>query len=293
MTIQVSGTSESLELVLDAAATTAALPCSSAWADAATPDGLSVLSNGVTAVTIVPSPGAGIHRVVNGLSIFNADTVNTTVTVRRKTSAGTFTLFRVTLAPSWQLSYEVSGWKLFDSGGALIQSTGTASGSFNNPMTAVDDIIVGGTVTAGIAAPVRKALGAVGTALGNLGGVLGYYAAAFLSTVNTYTKAQGVTPTALTSGASVATNASLSNNFTLTLATNATLANPTSLVAGHVYNWIITQDSTGGRTLAYGTLFKWPSGAAPVLSTAAGAIDLISAIYDGTRLVANFNKGYA
>jgi len=115
----------------------------------------------------------------------------------------------------------------------------------------------------------------------------------FRSIVNTYTKAQGVTPVALTSGATVNTDASGSNNFTLTLATNATLANPTNLVAGHVYNWIITQDGTGGRTLAYGTLFKWPGGTPPVLSTGAGAVDLISAIYDGTRLVANFNKGYA
>lgn len=115
----------------------------------------------------------------------------------------------------------------------------------------------------------------------------------FRSLVNTYTKAQGVTPAALTSGSSVATDASLSNNFTLTLATNATLANPTNLIAGHVYNWIITQDATGSRTLAYGTLFKWPGGTAPVLSTTSSAVDLISAIYDGTRLVANFNKGYA
>lgn len=118
-------------------------------------------------------------------------------------------------------------------------------------------------------------------------------AAWFRSLVNTYTKAQGVTPVALTSGSTVSTDASLSNNFTLTLGTNATLANPTNLVAGHVYNWVITQDATGGRTLAYGALFKWPGGTAPVLSTAAGAVDLISAIYDGTRLVANFNKGYA
>lgn len=115
----------------------------------------------------------------------------------------------------------------------------------------------------------------------------------FRTLVNTYSKAQGVTPVALADGTPVTTDASLSNNFTLTLVGNRTLANPSNLVAGHVYNWIITQDATGGRTLAYGSLFKWPGGTAPVLSTGAGAVDLISAIYDGTRLVANFNKGYA
>lgn len=115
----------------------------------------------------------------------------------------------------------------------------------------------------------------------------------FKGLVNTYTKAQGVTPVALTDATSIATDASLSNNFTVTIAGNRTLANPTNLVAGHVYNWIITQDATGSRTLAYGNLFKWPGGATPILSTGANAVDLISAIYDGTRLVANFNKGYA
>lgn len=115
----------------------------------------------------------------------------------------------------------------------------------------------------------------------------------FKGLVNTYTKAQGVTPVALTDATSIATDASTSNNFTVTLAGNRTLANPTNLVAGHVYNWIITQDATGSRTLAYGNLFKWPGGTTPVLSTTGASVDLISAIYDGTRLVANFNKGYA
>lgn len=115
----------------------------------------------------------------------------------------------------------------------------------------------------------------------------------FRTLVNTYTKSQGVTPVALTDATSIATDASASNNFTVTLGGNRTLANPTNLVAGHVYNWVITQDATGSRTLAYGNLFKWPGGTTPVLSTGAGAVDLISAIYDGTRLVSNFNKGYA
>ncbi len=115
----------------------------------------------------------------------------------------------------------------------------------------------------------------------------------FRGLVNTYTKAQGVTPVPLTDAASIATDGSLSNNFTLTLGGNRTLANPTNLVAGHVYNWIITQDATGNRTLAYGALFKWQGAITPVLSTAPGSVDMISAIYDGTRLVASFGKGYA
>lgn len=115
----------------------------------------------------------------------------------------------------------------------------------------------------------------------------------FKGLVNTYTKAQGVAPVALTDATTVATDASLSNNFTLTIGGNRTLGNPTNMVAGHVYNWIITQDVTGSRTLAYGSLFKWQGGVIPALSTVAGSVDMVSAMYDGTRLLASFGKGYS
>ena len=98
---------------------------------------------------------------------------------------------------------------------------------------------------------------------------------------------------ALTSGASVATDATAGNLFTLTLGVNATLANPTGMKAGASYAWVITQDATGSRTLSYGSAFTWPGGTAPVLSTAAGAVDLLTAVYDGTKLRAVLNKAFA
>ena len=98
---------------------------------------------------------------------------------------------------------------------------------------------------------------------------------------------------ALTSAASVTTDASTGNNFTVTLGISATLANPTNLAAGASYAWTIRQDATGGRLLTYGTAFKWPGGTVPTLSTAANAIDLITAISDGTNLYAVASKGFA
>ncbi|PCJ96802.1 MAG: hypothetical protein COA52_00925 [Hyphomicrobiales bacterium] len=90
-----------------------------------------------------------------------------------------------------------------------------------------------------------------------------------------FTKSQGITPVALSDAASIATDASLSNIFTVTLAGNRTLANPTNLIAGKTYIWILTQDATGSRTLAYGSYFLFPGGTAPILSTAANSIDII------------------
>ena len=99
--------------------------------------------------------------------------------------------------------------------------------------------------------------------------------------------------TALTDGANIATDGNEGSMYTVTLAGNRTLDNPTNTISGQRLTWIITQDGTGGRTLAYGTQFKWPGGVAPVLTIAAGAVDKIEAIYNGTNLDATFNLAFA
>ena len=83
------------------------------------------------------------------------------------------------------------------------------------------------------------------------------------------------TITVLTDVASIATDLALSNNFSVTLAGNRTLANPTNIVAGQSGSIFVTQDGTGSRTLAYGTNFKFVAGTAPTLSTAAASVDRI------------------
>lgn len=119
---------------------------------------------------------------------------------------------------------------------------------------------------------------------GNAFGVIGERNApslgvALLAQANVFTKAQTVTPVALTDAATIATDASLSNTFTVTLGGNRTLGNPTNLANGCIYNWRIKQDGTGSRTLAYGSKFKWPGGSAPTLTTTASATDFISGQY--------------
>ena len=102
---------------------------------------------------------------------------------------------------------------------------------------------------------------------------------ALLAQANVFTKAQAVTPVALTDAATIATDASLSNTFTVTLGGNRTLGNPANMTNGAIYNWRVRQDGTGSRTLAYGSKFKWPGGTAPTLTTTANATDFISGQY--------------
>lgn len=110
--------------------------------------------------------------------------------------------------------------------------------------------------------------------------------AARLAAQNQYSAAQGVTPVALTDAATIATNAALSNCFSVTIAGDRTLGLPSNLVAGRTYIWAIKQDAVGGRTLSYVSVFKWSLGVPPTLPTAPNALSLITGYFDGTVIAA-------
>lgn len=88
---------------------------------------------------------------------------------------------------------------------------------------------------------------------------------------------------------------SLGINFELNMTGNATLNNPTNQKAGQTGAIFINQDSTGTRTLAYGTNWKFPSsGTAPVLTTTTNALDMLVYHVKATNfIVANLVKKFA
>ena len=95
------------------------------------------------------------------------------------------------------------------------------------------------------------------------------------------------TVTALTDAATVAVDLSLANYFSLTLGGNRTLGAPTNQTAGQSGVIVITQDATGSRTLAYNSVWKFPSGTAPTLTTTANAVDVLCYyVESGTRITA-------
>jgi len=99
---------------------------------------------------------------------------------------------------------------------------------------------------------------------------------ALLSAAQAWTKAQRGTPVALTSsGASIAVDLSLANNFTHTTSENTTLAAPSNAVAGQSGIIVITQGATA-RTLAYNSFWKFAGGTIPSLTATIGAIDVFA-----------------
>lgn len=69
---------------------------------------------------------------------------------------------------------------------------------------------------------------------------------------------------------------------TITLTSNITMAAPTMVVGSSAL--VVIQGGTGGYTITWNSVFDWPNGAPPLLSTAVGARDVISFLSDGTRM---------
>jgi len=107
-----------------------------------------------------------------------------------------------------------------------------------------------------------------------------------INTTQTFTKAQRFSVGALTSGASITPDFATNNNFSIALAANCTLQNPSNLTAGQSGAIVITQ--TGGTfTMAFGTNWKFESGVAPTLTATNGAVDvLVYYVESGSRITA-------
>lgn len=89
----------------------------------------------------------------------------------------------------------------------------------------------------------------------------------------------------LVSGVTIPWDLGLGANAQVTLTMDGTLANPTHMVPGIDYAVKVTQDATGGWTLAFGTRYKFDGGVAPVVSAGAGVVDLLTFWSDGANMV--------
>jgi hypothetical protein len=87
----------------------------------------------------------------------------------------------------------------------------------------------------------------------------------------------------LTDASIIAVDASLGQQFSVTLAGNRTLENPTNAENGQLLLFIIKQDGTGGRTLTADTKFRFPESFDSFeISDAANSISYIGVRYDQT-----------
>jgi hypothetical protein len=143
-------------------------------------------------------------------------------------------------------------------------------------------------------------VGAVGlAAVGVTGGsLLAEGAGSAASAAVATTVEQGaVAPTvvALTDAATIGVDASLGNDFRVTLGASRAMGNPASPVDGQIVVFQVTQGAGGSFTVAWGSSYEFSAGMPePVLSTGAGETDLLTFIYNegrGAWLLSSFVKG--
>jgi|694.fasta_scaffold02023_27 hypothetical protein len=133
---------------------------------------------------------------------------------------------------------------------------------------------------------------------------VGASANAWSNAVNTYsiaTYATKISPTftgtvtidanianqTLTDGSTINWDVSLGSVATVTLGGSRTMAAPTNLKIG-TYILHVVQDGSGGRSLTWNSVFKWPAGVAPTLTSTANRRDLFSFVCDGTNLYGSY-----
>ena len=98
----------------------------------------------------------------------------------------------------------------------------------------------------------------------------------------------------LTDGANISVDLGANQNFTVTLAGNRTLDNPTNIVVGQTGSIFIVQDATGSRTLSFGSYYDFAGGTAPTLTTTASAVDRIDyVVRTSTSIHCVFTANYS
>jgi len=82
----------------------------------------------------------------------------------------------------------------------------------------------------------------------------------------------------LTDGTSIAVDFNTAQNFAVMLTGSRTLENPANCVAGQTGSIFVMQNVSGGKTLSFGSNWKFATGTAPTLTTTASAVDRIDYI---------------
>ena len=263
---------------------------------------------GATSLTVSSGTGALFPTLAGGAYFYCtlSNTANTTIEIIKVTARSTDTFTIVRAQDNTSASAFTAGDKVELRLTAIdlqnfpqLDSTNTFASAQTFTSTPVFSAGITSTAT-----PVGVASGGTGAA--TLTGVLkGNGTSAFsaatagtdyagIDTAQTFTKGQRGEITVLTDGATITPDLADSNNYSVTLAGNRTLANPTNTTAGQSGSIFVSQDATGSRTLAYGTNWDFAGGTAPTLSTAASSVDRIDyVVRTATSIHAVFTAAYS
>ena len=98
-------------------------------------------------------------------------------------------------------------------------------------------------------------------------------------------------PTSTTASSTTSLDLSTGNVFTINLSTNISTLTLTNAAVG-TYLVKFVQDATGSRTVSFPAAWKWAGGLAPLLTTTANKLDIVTLVYDGTTYYATIVKNF-
>jgi hypothetical protein len=138
--IILSSTTDRLQVVLGATVITSQLTCTSSWRDITKssylPGRTLVTTNNVTDVNVVDPPAANTQRVIDYISVYNADSTNADIIIKYDANGTECILFRGNLASNSQAIYtDKLGFVLFSRVGGIKQTTTTQTFTYSG-MTA-------------------------------------------------------------------------------------------------------------------------------------------------------------
>lgn len=133
---------EKLQVLLAGAVTTTECPLTAAYEDFSGLGNIAAnqadsVTTGATAVDLVAAPAAGVKRKITHFSIFNADTVAVTVTVRLNNNGTTRIVAQYTLQTGEGLYFDRgSGWRAIDVNGNTKTNQPASSGASSTALSA-------------------------------------------------------------------------------------------------------------------------------------------------------------
>ena len=214
-----------------------------------------------------------------------------------RVTGGTYTNGTAVFTNNTGGTFSVTGFKTSDTfvtGGTYAAGTTTftnnSGGTFN-----VSGYYTGGTITPSVTGftysnnnlTIKQSNGDLSVVVNTMTGL----------TVNgnlTYTgQTNNPIYTAGTVTASHIPNWNNSNIQTVILsAATTSISGGTNIANGAIYTMILKQNATGSRVVTWGTQYKWQSGIAPILTSLANGVDILTFISDGTNLYGLIAKDF-
>lgn len=142
-------TTDKLQIVLGGAVAANQLRCFAAWRDITattyTPGRTLANTNDTTDVDLVGAPAASTQRVIDFLSVYNADSANSVVTIKFDANGTEYELWKATLGAGERLEYqEGQGFRIFANNGSI--KTTYSNGS-QATSSSLQTVVLGSDVT--------------------------------------------------------------------------------------------------------------------------------------------------